>query len=294
MPMGVLAVYAALAIWAALLVRGLQRGAYGAFLGFGLAFLLALNARYAIEGAAKSIAFFIGIYDVPDNFGVADPAAAAALATCPQNQCSVWGGAYAYHPSWGVAFYQRFANGPALRSVLLYAHIAGNTLAFVLMMVQLYRPGDGRNPALHRLLGYVSLAALTVGVGGACVLASEHGEVVDYGGYFSVFGFWFMSLCVYSCALMGVARVRARDFKAHRVWMFRYAGSMWGSFWLFRVMLFALGPLLSGRNAAALLICIWFSAPLGILIAEFVRRRIDARQVAATDGGYVPFGALAR
>ena len=49
--------------------------------------------------------------------------------------------------------------------------------------------------------------------------------------------------------------------------MFRYAGSMWGSFWLFRVMLFVLGPLLRDYNTASILICIWFSAPLGILIA---------------------------
>ena len=294
MPIGVLVVYAALAVWAGLLVFGFWRGAYGAFLLFGVAFLLALNARYAIEGAAKSIAFFIGIYDVPDNFGVSDPAGAHALATCPQNLCSVWGDRFAYHPSWGTAFYERFAHGPELRTVLLYGHIAGNTLAFVLMMVQLFRPGNGSNPALHRLIGYVSLAALTVGVGGACILASEHGGVIDYGGYFSVFGFWFMSLCVYSCAIIGILRGRARDFAGHRIWMFRYAGSMWGSFWLFRVMLFALGPLLSSYNALALQICIWFSAPLGILIAEFIRRRFDGKTVAPTHDDLFPIGALTR
>jgi hypothetical protein len=51
---------------------------------------------------------------------------------------------------------------------------------------------------------------------------------------------------------------------------------MWGSFWLFRVMLFVLDPLLRDYEAVALLICIWFSAPLGLLIAEVIRRRLDA------------------
>ena len=59
--------------------------------------------------------------------------------------------------------------------------------------------------------------------------------------------------------------------------MIRFIGAMWGAFWLFRVMLFVLGPLLREWNAAALLICIWFSAPLGVLIAEAIRRRIEAR-----------------
>jgi len=51
-------------------------------------------------------------------------------------------------------------------------------------------------------------------------------------------------------------------------------------------MLFVLGPLLRNWESAALLICIWFSAPLGILIAEVCRRRWDRRaapSVAAMD-----------
>jgi len=150
------------------------------------------------------------------------------------------------------------------------------------MTYQLFRPGDGPNPGLHRALGYVSLGSLTLGVACACILAAEHGPVVDYGGYLSVFGFWFLAACVYSCAVMGVLAIRMGDYAAHRVWMFRYAGAMWGAFWLFRVMLFVLGPILSQYNTAALLICIWFSGPLGILIAEFIRTRAARRRVLAT------------
>ena len=69
---GVLTIYAALAIWAGLLVRGFMRGRYTWFLLWGIGLLLVLNIRYVIEGAPDAIAFFIGIYDVLDNLGAPD------------------------------------------------------------------------------------------------------------------------------------------------------------------------------------------------------------------------------
>ena len=277
LPLGVLAVYGSLAVWAGLLFYGLKRGSFGPFLLFGIALLLVLNVRYIVEGVPDSIAFFIGIYDVLDNFGVAASEGAPALAQCPDNACTVWGERYQNHPSWGVAFHERFLNGPALRTNLLYGHLIFNSIAFVLMHIQLMRPGNGPNPAMHRNIGRVTFGALTVATICAIWLASEHGPVGEYGGYLSVYGFYFMSFCVYGCAVMGILGIRKGDVESHRVWMIRFVGSMWGSFWLFRVMLFVLGPLLREYEAAALLICIWFSAPLGILIAEIVRRRLDQR-----------------
>lgn len=282
-PIDVMAFYAALVVWLGLLARGFQRRRFGAFLVFGVVLLVVLNGRYAVDGAARSIAFFVGIYDVLHNAGLSDPAAAAALAPCaPGQECSVWGQTYQQHPSWGVAFYERFAQGNTGRTNLLYSHIFFNSLAFVLMMVQLARPGTGGNPALHRVLGYVSLLALLVGVACACLLAAEHGAVSHYGGNLSMLGFWFMAACVCSCALMGLVCIRNRDFEAHRKWMFRYAGSMWGAFWLFRVMEFVLGPLLRTYDTASILICIWASAPLGILVAESIRRWPARRAGGAT------------
>ena len=286
LPFGVLAFYGALVVWLALLVRGMKRRSFAPFLVFGIALLLVLNGRYLIDGATDSIAFFIGIYDVLDNLGVADSEGAAALARCPDNACTVWGERYLNHPSWGVAFHDRFLNGPQLRTNLLYGHLIFNSLVFVLMHVQLLRPGTGNNKAWHRVIGRVSFAFLTIGTICAVWLAAEHGPVGEYGGNLSTYGFWFMSLCVYGCAVMGVAKIRKGDTKAHRIWMIRFVGSMWGAFWLFRVMLFVLGPLLRNWEAAALLICVWFSAPLGIAIAEVCRRRLDrpgAPSVAAID-----------
>lgn len=286
LPVGVLAVYGALVVWSVLLIRDLRRRSFGPTLGFGIALLLVLNVRYLIDGAPASIAFFIGIYDVLDNLGVAASEGAAALAPCPDNACTVWGDRYLNHPSWGVAFYDRFLNGPELRTNLLYGHIAFNSIVFVLMHIQLLRPGTGRNRGWHQAIGRTSFALLTVGTICAVWLASEHGPVSEYGGNLSMVGFWFMSLCVYGCAVMGVVAIRKGDAATHRIWMFRFAGSMWGAFWLFRVMLFVLGPLLRNWEAAALLICIWFSAPLGILIAEVLRRYLDKRTdptIAALD-----------
>ncbi len=285
LPFGVLAVYAALAVWSVLLVRGLKKRTFGLFLVFGIGLLLVLNVRYLIEGAPAAIAFFIGIYDVLDNIGLATGEGARALASCPDNACTVWGDYYVQHPSWGVAFHDRFLNGPEFRTNLLYAHIVCNSIVFVLMHLQLARPGGSARGTWHRALGRISFAILTVGTISAVWLASEHGPVGEYGGDLSAYGFYSMSFCVYGCAVMGVLAIRRGDAALHRIWMIRFAGAMWGAFWLFRVMLFVQGPLLRDWEAANLLVCIWFSAPLGILIAEVVRRRILDRRPLQESAG---------
>lgn len=277
LPYGVLGIYGALVIWLAVLIVGVRRESPSLPLFFGVGLLLVLNIRYLLEGPAAAIAFFVGIYDVLDNFGVDASEGAAALAQCPDNACSVWGDRYVNHPSWGVAFHERFVDGSDLRTTMLYGHIVANTLVFVLMHIQLFRPGFGDHQGWHKVLGRITFVILTIGTGCAVWLASEHGSVDEYGGAASMYGFWFMSLCVYVSAIMGVVAIRRGDTEAHRVWMIRFIGSMWGSFWLFRVMLFVLGPLLRSWEAAALQICIWLSAPLGIAIADIIRRRRDQR-----------------
>lgn len=143
------------------------------------------------------------------------------------------------------------------------------------MHIQLIRTGNGAHAVSHRLLGRLTFGFLTLSTICAVWLASQHGPVGEYGGSLSTWGFYSMSLCVYACALMGIGKAMRGDGAAHRIWMIRFAGAMWGSFWLFRVMLFVLGPLLRNHEAAALLICIWFSAPLGVLAAEWARRKLD-------------------
>lgn len=275
LPVGVLTIYAALAVWAALLLRGFQKRAFRLPIIFGVALMLWLNAGYLINGVPASIAAFVGIYDVLINVGLTSASDAAAVTTCPGNACTVWGERFVNHPSWGTAFYDRFANGPEFRSLLLYGHIVFNSIVFVLMHVQLFRPGYGETQTNHRLLGRISFACLTISLFCAVWLASEHGAVPEYGGLAAQFGFYSMAAFVYGTAIAGIAAIRAGDADKHRIWMFRFIGAMWGSFWLFRIVLFVIDPILRDFESAAILIVIWGSAPAGILIAEMVRRRMD-------------------
>jgi len=272
----VLVFYGGLGIWAATLAWGFRTRRFWPFLLAGIGLALVLNVRYFIEGHAGAIAFFIGIYDVFDNVGLGRDEGAPALAQCVDNACTVWGNRYVNHPSWGVAFYDRFANGPALRSNLLYAHIFFNSITFVLLHYQLWKPGTGHGKSRHRMLGRVSFASITLGTFFAVWLASEHGEVSEYGGLLAEWGFYSMSAFVYGSAVMSVLTIRRGDLAEHRKWTIWWAGSMWGAFWLFRVMLVVTGPMLRNWESASLLISIWFSAPLGILIAEYFRRRAVA------------------
>jgi len=275
-PVDVLLTYVAAVVWLGLLGRDIRRRHYTPTLIFGVVFAIFLNLRYLVEGAPDSIAFFVSLYDLFDNLGLGNGQTAPALASCPDNQCSLWGARFTQHSSWGVAFHDRFLNGPALRSNLLYLHLAFNTVAFVLMHVQLAWPARAGDRGRHRLLGRVLFLAVTLGTICAVWLASELGPVSEYGGPWSKYGFWFMSVCVYGCVIMGVLAIRKGNRALHRVWMIRFAGSMWGAFWLFRLMLIVTGPLLRQWESASLLLSIWLSAPLGIAIAEGMRRRFAA------------------
>jgi hypothetical protein len=268
----VIAVYVALAIWTGMLVFGLSRRRWKPFVWLGILIMLSLNVRYFIEGAPGGIAFFIGIYDVFDNLGLGRDEGAPALAECAANACTVWGDRFVFHPSWGVAFYERFASGPASRVNLLYVHIFLNSVAFVLMHVQLARPGVGAGRNRHQIIGRISFGAISLGTVAAILLAAEHGSVGEYGGNMAMWGFFSMSAVVYTAAVMTVVTARRGRIDDHRIWSFRYVGAMWGAFWLFRVMLVVTGPLFRQWESVSLLLSIWLSAPLGVAIAEVVRR----------------------
>ncbi|MEP0587390.1 MAG: hypothetical protein ABJI43_09145 [Roseobacter sp.] len=128
-PFGVISVFVGLAIWAGLAVHAVMKRKFVPVLLFGILLMLYLNMGYVIYGPAASIANFVGIYDVLINLGLSDPVSAAAVSTCPDNSCSVWGNTFANHPAWGVAFYDRFANGPELRSAEA-PHLNWSTVMF--------------------------------------------------------------------------------------------------------------------------------------------------------------------
>jgi len=280
--LSVVATYCALGVWLILLGASVKRRSYRAFLLYGVGLMIVLNFRYAIVGAERSIAFFVGLYDAPYNVGASSAPVQDGLILCaPDRQCSTMGDSYNYHASWAVAFHERFSSGNVLRNSLLGSHIVFTTLAFISMMAQFFNPGSGKYPRVHKWLGYTSFGALTVGLISSCLLAVEHKSVVHYGGPLSMVGFWFMASCVFVCVIMGLVAIKKKDIASHRKWMVRYAGSLWGSFWVFRAMELVIGPLLRKYDPASILICIWGSAPLGILIAELAQKSAAKRAVSS-------------
>ena len=279
MPVGVLGFYGAVLVWAVLIARGFSRPRYWPVIaGFGLVLLLFLNIRYLIEGAPAGIAFFISLYDFFDNLGLASGDMPLAMTTCVDNACSLWGATFELHQTWGVAFFDRFVEAPSLRTNALYLHLACNSVVFVLMHIQLFRPGHSASGFNHAWLGRLTMTFLTVGTLAALYLASEHDAVSPYGGIWAEWGFYSMSLCVYGAAVMGWRTAVQKDWEQHRVWMIRFVGAMYGAFWLFRVLLIVTGPLLREWESASLLISIWASAPLGLIIADGLRRSWDAEK----------------
>jgi hypothetical protein len=126
----------------------------------------------------------------------------------------------------------------------------------------------------------VSFASLTASTFCAVWLASENGSIREHGGNLARNGFYLMAAFVYGTVIMGVYTIQQGDAASHHIWMIRLAGSMWGAFWLFRVMLLVSGPLLRNYKAASFVFSTWGSAPLGIIIMEVYRRhsiRLDKR-----------------
>jgi len=248
------------------------------FILFGLGLTLFLNVRYLIEGVPAGAAFFIGIYDMIVNFGLSGTEQLKGLTTCPNNACTVWGEIYTQHSAWSASFHNRFANAPPMRTVMLYSHIIFNTTTFLLLHVQMFKPGG--SSAWHKLIGRVTFASLTIALFCGGWLSSEFSSVPSYGGVWAQWGFYSMIALVYGTALMGVIAIRSGDAEAHRVWMWRFAGSMWGAFWGYRVIMLVLDPILRYTDGWTFLIPSWVSVPAGILIAEAIRVRRDRRSSA--------------
>ena len=276
--LGILILFAALALWLlVLVVKGMSK----TFYALGVGIMLFLNTRYFFEGASSSIAFFVGIYDVVNNIGL-EPGAdnktlPGGMGTCPDNACSVWNeDEYSAHTFWTIAFYQRFAltNEPELlawRYNLLVGHIVFQTAAFVLMHVQLLYQGR----SWHKWLGRICFLCTSLGSMFACTLAWEFDAVPEYGGIWAKWGFIFLALCTWIPAAVGSFHVRNGNKSLHRVWMFRFAGALYGAYWVFRLGLFVLDPALREYPTVALLFVTWVSGPAGIIAGETVRRRMD-------------------
>jgi Predicted membrane protein (DUF2306) len=277
MAWGVVSFYVGLVIFTALIVwgvrKGLNKGAWLPFFVFGLAMTLFLNARYVVDGVLGGIAFFVGIFDVVVNVGAGGGERAAVVTTCANNACTVWDNTYTNHSSWAVAFHERFANGPALRTALLYGHLIFNTIAVILVTVQIMRPG--RTYPGHKALGRIAIASVFISLFCAGWLTSQLSGVREYGGVWFEMGLFSMIVLVLGSATMGVAAILRGNEASHRVWMWRFAGGLWGSYWIFRAEMLLVDLMVRNVEGLTLTIPSWTSVPIGMAIAEYVRRRLD-------------------
>ena len=94
------------------------------------------------------------------------------------------------------------------------------------------------NPALHCALGYVHLAALTVGSSAALLYAGHQSYGGDRdGGFAGQVSFAFMALACCVPAWTGAAYAALwGDVETHREWMLRSYATLLGSFFLFRAL----------------------------------------------------------
>ena len=269
--------YASLVLWLGTLVSGLRKTTgFGPFFIVGLCIMLSLNLRYVFEGAAGGLTLIVSIYDVVANIGLKEgDELPVTMSTCEGNHCTLWGDTYKAHSEWTVVLYERFLKGPEMSRKLLYGHLVLNTVAMVLMHLQMFRPGGRKGGEWHAVIGRIWFVCLTISIACACALATEHVSVKEYGGQVSTWGFYSMSATVWIPAALAVREIRNGNVSNHRVWMFRHAGAIWGAFYGFRLAMLVIEPLLRNYQLAAWLIATYFSAPVGFLGGEIIRRRLD-------------------
>lgn len=276
-------VYVGLAGGSVLLCYGLYNKSAG-WVGMVSLTVLAcmINYRYGINDVGETIAFFNSVYDPFYNIGASgNMTNYPGLSRCFKgNDCSVL--SFQYHAAWAATFHHRFtgAAGAAFNCARLYAHIWMNTTAFALCLVQFHQPTRRKYLWLHRKMGWATITLVTSGTVTALWLGLEHGKEEFYGGYYAVAGWVSMATTLFSTLIPGVLAVvkKPADVPAHKKWMTRFYGSMWGAFLIFRVW-FLFGGLFRWHKIAIIQIAVWTSAPLGVLCAEFAR----VRQIAAEE-----------
>ncbi|MBL0886732.1 DUF2306 domain-containing protein [Myceligenerans indicum] len=104
---------------------------------------------------------------------------------------------------------------PAVRAVF-YVHIVTGGLALVLSPVQLWPAIRRRLPALHRWVGRVTLAAITVAGAAGLVLAP-----FNQAGTVGILGFGILAVLWPGASWLGWAAARRQDLVGHREWMTR-------------------------------------------------------------------------
>ena len=291
LPWEVAAHYLFNVIWLGFVAFGLATNRWRAWIYLSLIFMAVMNVRFYSPGLHYAFSHTTAISDVLLNFFYEDVSGLSGVTTCSDNECSMLDDNHSHHTSWAVAFYNRFVHGSLATQLMLYAHIAGNSIALLLVTYQLANPAlDSRNNHLegtaipqtrnqrHRLVGKLAFFSMCIGVLFGALLAGQHGGIEAYAGWWSTFGLWEMSACVFVTGVAGVNAVRRGDLIKHRIWMWRHAGSLWGSYFAFRLIILVADPVFIEHSGVAWNLAAWLGAPVGILLADRVRARIDREQ----------------
>ncbi|MEM9200918.1 MAG: hypothetical protein AAGC53_04635 [Actinomycetota bacterium] len=287
MPWDVSAYLITMASWTALGVYGFITKRWKPWILVGITLAVVLNVRFIVPGLDYGFGHTTAITDVSLAVVHGDLAALANVVTCPANECTIDTDGETLHTSWAVVFFDRFANGSSGQKAMFYGHIVGNTIAMALVTWQLLRPvqpgqPNARRSRRHRQLGMTCFGAMGIGVFFGAVLAGQHTTIPEYGGAWSMFGLWEMSACVAVTGVLGVRSARRGAYADHRVWMWRHAGSLWGSYFGFRAIMFFSDPIFINYEGVAWNLSAWGGAPVGIALAELARRRLDRSSAAAT------------
>lgn len=297
--LAVLGYYIASILWLGLAARAVVTKRWRTWIGFSVVFMLVLNLRFFVVGIPETLALNTSVADLTLYLFEDTNQPSPGLTQCDGNRCAYPGSPTLFHTLWAAEFYARFAGDQTLQSVLLYGHILGNSIAFVLVTIALLNPGlrrarPGENYAeyeenrisarnrIHKLLGRVSFVSMVLGVLLGVALASQHYAVTAYGGLWSQWGLYSMSAFVLFTGLLGVKEIKRGNRAAHRIWMWRHAGALWGSFFVFRITINILDPIFLDYPGVAWSVACWLGAPGGIFIAEWFRRHQDAELTPRT------------
>ncbi len=117
-----------------------------------------------------------------------------------------------------------YAAQPPWIQTVLYIHMIGSALALLLCPIQLSRKIRSKNPALHRNVGRLTIAAMITGGGAGAVLAP-----VSIAGPLGTAGFGTLAILSVTFPLLGLRAIKRKDVATHRRWMTRafamfYAG----------------------------------------------------------------------
>jgi len=157
-------------------------------------------------------------------------------------------------------------------------HFFAAGLALALVPLQLNGWVRRRVPRLHRIGGWLSVAAILIGgISGLSLAVDAHGGAVTGSSFAIIALLWLMTMGI------GIRHVLAGDLASHRSWMMRCIAVTSAAITL-RLTQAALMGGLHWDFEAAYPISAWFCWPFNLLVCELLLRRERVRSAALPGG----------